>query len=268
MGAHFEGTKMTDAETPELTRLRGEIDRVNDSILALLLERNVLCKQIAEHKRDRGIPMMQQGRLDALRAKVRGFAQEHEIDQAYLEQLFDIITTEACWQEDQVIGPDGGRTALASRARRIDHVAIAVRNVDEAVTRLEQCYGYSVVERQVVAGEFSGMTMVTMRAGGVTLVLCEGDSPKSNVRQYIDHYGPGVQHVAIEVRDQPGMVDDLRERQADLLTGIISSPGLDQTFTKRDENTGMQFEFVTRTDNTGFNNVTELFTAMERENVY
>ncbi|MFD2467701.1 chorismate mutase [Amycolatopsis silviterrae] len=259
---------MTDAGTPELTRLRGEIDRVNDAMLALLKERNELCEKVAEHKRDRGIPMMQQGRLDALQEKVREFARENGIDQAYLEQIFEVVTNEACWLEEQIMGPGEGRAALARRARRIDHVAIAVRNVDEAVARLERCYGYSVVQRQKVEGDFSGMTMVTMRAGGVTLVLCEGDSEKSNVRQYIDHYGPGVQHVAIEVRDQPGMVEELRERQADLLTGIISSPGIDQTFTRRDENTGMQFEFVTRTDNTGFNNVKELFTAMERENVY
>lgn len=259
---------MTSAETPELTRLRGEIDRVNDSILALLSERSDLCRQIAAHKRDTGIPMMQQGRLDALQEKVRNFAQRHGIDQAYLEQIFEVITNEACWLEEQVMGAGEGRAALARRARRIDHVAIAVRDVDEAVDRLEKQYGYSVVQRQKVEGEFSGMTMVTMRAGGVTLVLCQGDTPKSNVSQYIDHYGPGVQHVAIEVRDQPGMVDELRDRQADLLTGIISSPGIDQTFTRRDDNSGMQFEFVTRTDNTGFNNVKELFTAMERENVY
>lgn len=260
---------MADAETPELTRLRSEIDRVNDSLLALLSERTELCKKIAEHKRDQGIPMMQQDRLDALRTKVRGFAAEREIDSAFLEEVFDLITAEACRLENDIIGtPDGGPSAMQSRARRIDHVAIAVRDMDEAVAMFEQRYGFSVAERQQVDGDFTGMTMVTMRAGGVTVVLCEGDSPRSNVCQYIDHYGPGVQHVAIEVRDQPGVVDDLREREANLLTGIISSPGLDQAFTRRDANTGMQFEFITRTQSTGFTNVKELFTAMERDNVY
>ncbi|TDB90694.1 hypothetical protein E1264_04255 [Actinomadura sp. KC216] len=262
---------MSESETPELARLRTEIDRVNDALLALLLERNELCRKIAEHKRDHGISMMQQGRLDALQEKVREFAAENDIDQAYLEEIFDAVTAEACWLEDTIIGPsegEDGRSALAGRTRRIDHVAIAVENMDEAVAMFEQRYGFSVADRQKVEGDFTGMTMVTMRAGRVTVVLCEGDSPNSNVRQYIDHYGPGVQHVAIEVRDQPGMVEDLTAREANLLTGVISSPGLDQTFTKRDANTGMQFEFITRTDKTGFNNVKELFTAMERENVF
>ena len=261
---------MADTETPELTQLRDEIDRVNDSLLALLLERADLCRRVAEHKRDRGIPMMQQGRLDALRTKIREFADGHGTDPTYFEDVFDVIIAEACRLENEIIGSVDGQApaALGSRARRIDHVAIAVRDMDEAVAMFAERYGFQVVERQKVEGEFSGMTMVTMQAGGVTFVLCEGDSPKSNVCQYIDQYGPGVQHVAIEVRDQPGVVEDLRERQADLLTGIISSPGLDQAFTRRNANTGMQLEFVTRTDNVGFNNVKDLFTAMERENVY
>lgn len=268
---HDEGTTMTDTvHTPELEHLRGEIDRVNEGLLALLLERTELCRRVAEYKRDNGIPMLQQGRLDALRARVQEFAGEHGIDSRYLEEVFDLITTEACRLENEIIGACGEQvpTVLGNCARRIDHVAIAVRDVGEAVRMFEQCYGFTVVERRKVDGEFSGMTMVTMQAGGVTFVLCEGDSPRSNVCQYIEHFGPGVQHVAIEVHDQPRVVDDLRERQADLLTGIVSSPGLDQTFTRRDANTGMQFEFVTRTRNTGFNNVEELFTAMERENVY
>ena len=256
--------------SPELERLRGEIDLVNDGLLALLLKRIELCGRVAEYKRDHGIPMLQQGRLDALQTKVQGFAKEHGIDSAHLETIFNLITTEACRLENEIIGTGGERapTVLDNCARRIDHVAIAVRDMDEAVVMFEQRYGFTVVERRKVEGEFSGMNMVTIEAGGVTFVLCEGDSPASNVCQYIERFGPGVQHVAIEVRDQPGVVDDLRGRRADLLTGIVSSPGLDQTFTRRDANTGMQFEFVTRTQNTGFNNVKELFTAMERENVY
>lgn len=256
--------------TTELERLRREIDLVNDGLLALLLKRTELCRRVAEYKRDHGIPMLQQGRLDALRTKVQEFAEAHGINSPHLEEIFDLVTTEACRLEDEIIGVDGEQapTVLQNRARRIDHVAIAVRDMDEAVAMFERSYGFTVVERRKVEGDFSGMIMVTMQAGGVTFVLCEGDSPKSNVCQYIERYGPGVQHVAIEVHDQPGVVDDLCERRADLLTGIVSSPGLDQTFTRRDANTGMQFEFVTRTKNSGFNNVEELFTAMERENVY
>ena len=256
--------------TSELERLRSEIDLVNDGLLALLLKRTGLCRRVAEYKRDHGIPMLQQGRLDALRTRVQEFAAGHGVDSTPLEKVFDLVTTEACRLENEIIGADGGQapSVLGDCARRIDHVAIAVRDVEEAVAMFERSYGFTVVERRKVEGEFSGMVMVTMQAGGVTFVLCEGDSPRSNVCQYIEHFGPGVQHVAIEVYDQTAVVDDLRERRADLITGIVSSPGLDQTFTRRDANTGMQVEFVTRTQNSGFNNVKELMDAVERENAY
>ena len=114
------------------------------------------------------------------------------------------------------------------------------------------------------------MLTATIRAGGVTFVLCQGDSPRSNVSQYIAAYGPGVQHIALEVVEHDGLVADLLKREADLLTQILHAPGLDQTFTKRDGNTGVQLEFVSRNNHTGFddNNIRELFIAMERENVY
>ncbi|WP_445271854.1 hypothetical protein, partial [Streptomyces sp. DSM 41978] len=131
-------------------------------------------------------------------------------------------------------------------------------------------YGFELVERRVVDGAASGMDSATLQAGGVTFVLCQGDSPESNVSRYIEHYGPGVQHVALEVSEQAQVQDDLRERDADLLTGIIHGPGLDQSFTRRDTNSGIQLEFVTRTGNEGFDdtNVRELFTAMERDGAF
>ena len=197
---------MTDTtHTPELERLRSEIDLVNDGLLELLLKRTELCRHVAECKRDHGIPMLQQDRLDALRTKVQEFAKEHGIDSTHFEEIFDLVTAEACRLENEIIGANDeqGPTVLENCARRIDHIAIAVQDMDEAVVMFERRYGFTVVERRKVEGEFSGMTMVTMQSGGVTFVLCEGDSPKSNVCQYIEHYGPGVQHVAIEVRNQP-----------------------------------------------------------------
>lgn len=114
------------------------------------------------------------------------------------------------------------------------------------------------------------MVSAVMRAGEVTFVLVQGDSPESNVSRYIEHYGPGVQHVALEIDDPTGLYDDLEKRDCDLLTGIIHSPGLSQVFTKRDKNSGIQIELINREAHEGFseNNVKELFEAMEREDVY
>jgi chorismate mutase-like protein len=261
---------MTTSMTESLAELRERLDRTDDALLELLATRLRTCREIAERKRAANLPMMAQDRLDALTAKVREFATSHGIDSDFLAELFDLVTTETCRIEDEIISGAESNRGLAGRAVRIDHVAIAVRDLDAAIEMFSTRYGFAMLERRQVAGEFSGMDSATMRAGGVTFVLVQGDSPASNVSKYIEHYGPGVQHIAIAVRGQEDLLVDLTGRGANLLTGIIHAPGLDQSFTTREPNSGIQLEFVTRTDNAGFddNNVRELFAAMERENVF
>jgi 4-hydroxyphenylpyruvate dioxygenase-like putative hemolysin len=109
-----------------------------------------------------------------------------------------------------------------------------------------------------------------MRAGEASIVLCQGTSPQSNVSRYVENVGQGVQHVALRVEGLKELIEAFSSAGADLLTGVIHAPGLDQTFTRRDPATGLQFEFITRTEHTGFedSNVRELFEAMEREDVW
>jgi methylmalonyl-CoA epimerase len=167
-------------------------------------------------------------------------------------------------------GANGAGRGLAERALAIDHVAIAVHSLPQAVDHFRDSFGFELVEEREVAGEFSGMVTAVLMAGEVKIVLVQGTSPASNVSRYIEHYGPGVQHVAIRVDDAEAALTDLRERGCDLLTGIIHADGLDQIFTRRDANSGMQVELISRSKNEGFsdNNVRELFEAMEREQVF
>lgn len=167
-------------------------------------------------------------------------------------------------------GGDAAGSVLGRSAMRIDHVAIAVRDLDAAISYYGDVLGFALQERRQISGRISGMDSAVMEAGGVKFVLVQGDSPESNVSRYIEAYGPGVQHVAIEVPDPQEAIDDLRARGADLLTGIIRGPGLDQIFTKREPNSGIQLEIIARAENDGFDpaNVQELFEAMERENVF
>lgn len=161
-------------------------------------------------------------------------------------------------------------SALARAGISIDHVAIAVRDLETAIETFRERFGFEVSERQRVEGGHSGMESAVLRAGAIKFVLCQGNSPASNVCKYIDEYGPGVQHVALRVDDARGILRDLEKRDCDLLTGVVHNAGLDQIFTRRDANSGMQVEIISRAANDGFSgsNMAELFEAMEREDVY
>jgi methylmalonyl-CoA epimerase len=252
-----------------LADMRAVLDQLDDELVEVIARRLELCRQIAHVKKDQGVPMMQDARVREVKRRTAARGASRGVEPRFLARLYDCIIDEACRIESEVL--DAGSTARSlGSARRIDHVAIAVRDLEAAVQTYRDRFGFELVERRTIEGGWSGMLLAEMRAGGATFVLVQGTSPASNVSRYIDHYGPGVQHLAIEVEGIDAVVEDLGDRGCDLLTGIVRGPGLDQAFTRREPNSGMQVEFVERTDNEGFSgeSIRQLFEAMEREDVY
>jgi methylmalonyl-CoA epimerase len=264
----------SDTQGDGLAPFRERIDAIDERLLAAVGERIALCREVAEHKRANGIPMMQPDRVSAVEQRWVQLGAQAGVSEAFARTLCQAVVDEGCRVEDEIIAPArdgaGERSLFASSAVGIDHVAIAVRDLDAAIDYYRDVLGMELRERRQIEGRISGMDSAVMEAGGVKFVLVQGDSPESNVSRYIEAYGPGVQHVAIEIPDAQQAIDDLRARGADLLTGVINGPGLDQIFTKREPNSGMQLEIIARAENEGFDprNVQELFEAMERENVY
>jgi chorismate mutase-like protein len=262
----------TSTQASALASFRERIDRVDEQLLSALAERTAICREVAEHKREQGIAMMQPDRVAAVEARWAELAAERRLDEDFARSLARAVVAENCRIEGTMMSDAESPTAsvLGRSAMSIDHVAIAVRDLDAAIAHYGDVLGFTLQERRQISGRISGMDSAVMEAGGVKFVLVQGDSPESNVSRYIEAYGPGVQHVAIEVPDPQEAIDDLRARGADLLTGIIHGPGLDQIFTKREPNSGIQLEIIARAENDGFDpaNVQELFEAMERENVF
>lgn len=265
----------TSTHASALASFRERIDRIDEQLLSGLAERIAICREVAEHKRAEGIPMMQPDRVAAVQQRWAELAAGRGLDAGFARSLARAVIDEGCRVEDEIIGDaqpaaSDERSVFARSAVGIDHVAIAVRDLDAAIAYYGGVLGMELQERRQISGRISGMDSAVMTAGGVKFVLVQGDSPESNVSRYIEAYGPGVQHVALEIPDAQEALEDLRARDADLLTGVINGPGLDQIFTKREPNSGMQLEIIARAENEGFDpsNVQELFEAMERENVY
>lgn len=83
--------------------------------------------------------------------------------------------------------------------QRIDHVAIAVRSIDESRKHFESIYGArylgqreNVEQKYIVAYFLMGESLITM---------LEGTSSDSFVSQHIEKRGEGIQHVGVEVDD-------------------------------------------------------------------
>lgn len=148
----------------------------------------------------------------------------------------------------------------------IDHVAIAVVDIEEALVLYEGILGFELIKRREVKGEFSGMKSAELDAGGFSIVLVQGTDPSSQVCRYIDEYGPGVQHVAIATNNVEDLSKKLSDAGLKFVTSIIRGDGLVQIFTQRGKNCGMMFEFIQRTESKeGFDpaNIQQLFEQLE-----
>jgi methylmalonyl-CoA epimerase len=135
---------------------------------------------------------------------------------------------------------------LSKYATSIDHVAIAVQNLEESIKFYTGVLGFELTERRRTEGKQTAMISAVLKAGAITVVLLEGTSPESQVSRFVEHFGAGVQHLAIGVQNMPEMIDELKSSGMEFDTTIIESPGLRQIFSKRDSGSGMMFEFIER----------------------
>lgn len=153
---------------------------------------------------------------------------------------------------------------------KIDHIAIAVRDLEAAITQFTDVLGFTLVRRLQIRGKRSGMISAEMEHNGIKMVLCQGTEAASQVSQLIDQFGPGVAHIALAVEDVDATAEQLRQKGLSFDTSIIAGPGLRQVFSSRCENSGLSFEFLTRGEEDGFleGNVQQLFDQLEQQGRY
>ncbi|GAA4801555.1 VOC family protein [Lysobacter hankyongensis] len=154
--------------------------------------------------------------------------------------------------------------------RRIDHIALAVVDLEEAITLFRDILGFELKKRRHISGKLSGMVSAEMEGNGMRFVLCQGTEPESQVAQLVRNFGPGVAHIALEVEDVQAAVDGLKSRGMGFDTTVISGPGLEQAFSSRCMNSGMSFEIIRRDGEDGFldSNVQSLFDQLEQSGKY
>ena len=103
--------------------------------------------------------------------------------------------------------------------RRIDHVGIAVADLDEAIAYYGRVFGMRCVhvETNQEQGVREAMLAVGPTADGGCIQLLAPLTPESTIARFLDRSGPGVQQVAYTVDDLDGTSAALRQRGARLL---------------------------------------------------
>jgi methylmalonyl-CoA/ethylmalonyl-CoA epimerase len=78
--------------------------------------------------------------------------------------------------------------------KKVDHIAIAVRSIAEALPYYEKVLGLSCERIEEVPSQ--KVKTAFLKIGELHLELLEPTSPESTVQKFLDKNGPGVHHVA------------------------------------------------------------------------
>jgi len=97
----------------------------------------------------------------------------------------------------------------------IDHVGIAVENLQEAVATYERLLGVAPAHRERV--EDQGVEEVLFAVGSSYIQLLGALGPETPVGRALAKRGPGVHHVAYRVDDVAGALEHFRAEGARLV---------------------------------------------------
>jgi len=93
-------------------------------------------------------------------------------------------------------------------AECIDHLAVAVADLDEAVDRFRRLLG--IEPAWYGENEEFEVRIALFHVGAVKLELLEGTSPASTVSRFVEKRGPGLHHVCIAVEDLKNTLERVR----------------------------------------------------------
>jgi methylmalonyl-CoA/ethylmalonyl-CoA epimerase len=91
---------------------------------------------------------------------------------------------------------------------QIDHVGIAVEDLDTAVERYRRTLGIEPAHRERI--ESQGVEEVLLPVGSSFIQLLGALGPDTPVGRFLERRGPGVHHIGFRVDDVASALDQLR----------------------------------------------------------
>jgi len=92
----------------------------------------------------------------------------------------------------------------------LDHVAIAVNKLDEALGVFEHILGSRFEKRETV--EEQRVETAILRVGETKIELLEPTDSQSTVARFLERRGEGIHHIALSVSDIESHLRELKEK--------------------------------------------------------
>ncbi len=88
---------------------------------------------------------------------------------------------------------------------KIDHIAIAVNDVEESAKIYQQALGVDNVEFETVESE--GVKVAIIHLENARIELMQPTNDTSPIKKFLDKKGPGLHHMALETENIEGEVN-------------------------------------------------------------
>lgn len=86
-----------------LEPFRRRLDEIDDGIARLLGERFQICREVAQHKSEHGIPMMQPDRVVEVRERYLARGADADLPADFSADLFELLIAATCKMEDELM---------------------------------------------------------------------------------------------------------------------------------------------------------------------
>ena len=91
---------------------------------------------------------------------------------------------------------------LADLFTAIDHVGVAVSDLDAAITFYRDTYGMTLTHQEVNEEQGVSEAMMAVGSSGSCIQLLAPLTPESTIAKFLDRSGPGIQQMAYRAYDQ------------------------------------------------------------------
>ncbi len=99
----------------------------------------------------------------------------------------------------------------------LDHVGIAVKDLDESIKFFKDALGLELIRVEEVPEEKVRVAMI--KAGDVRLELLEATAEDSAIAKYIEKRGEGIHHIALRVDNADEVTRKLKNQGVRLVYG-------------------------------------------------
>ena len=99
-----------------------------------------------------------------------------------------------------------------ARIKRVDHIAVAVRDLDDGIERFSQILGAELIRKQEIELAGSPMAAAYLKLGDTILVLDKATTPDGFIGSFIERRGEGLHHLGLEVDDLDAYKEELTQK--------------------------------------------------------